>query len=199
MDDFDDYSTDAGTQPEPGPARDGFLWVNPNTHVVLAAGDEPKPETANVKLRRYFAVLDAGIDAFAGHEMGSAWKDEVRRVVGEAEILFNESFRECFFLVNDNRQRSNEYLAIVFGQNRGGSVWARKNAIHSTRQVKNSAPLIGKNSHLFEVVMPGFIEKGPKKGSAAETTRLVCPSTRVQLPLNGKCDIAQPGCAICGG
>jgi hypothetical protein len=193
----DDYLAAEESLVEDGPARNGYLWVNPNTHTVIATGDQPKPsDTPHAKLRRYFSDLDRGLTEFGEFESSPAKRTEVLRVCDEMESILNAQFRECFFVVDDTRTRTQDYLAIVFGNRRGGSVWAKKNVIHTTAQVRNSAPY--KNSlTLFQLELSGFHEKGSAGKKQAEIKKPLCPYSQLELPLNGKCDDARPGCPVC--
>ncbi|MFM8390543.1 MAG: hypothetical protein ACKOA5_15010, partial [Actinomycetota bacterium] len=143
--------------------------------------------------------LHRGIDTFASQFTSKSWKDDVRRACAETAEALGEPFRECFFVVDDKMQRSRDYLAVVFGNRRGGSLWAKKNVLHSSQRVSNSVPGKGKISHLFQVELPGFNEKGPSAAASATTTKKFCPhDPGFILPASGTCDLAQPSCTVCG-
>lgn len=192
----DDYFDESPTY-EVGEARDGYFWVNASTHEILATGDEPKPDgKSNVKLRRYFSDLDRGLTEFAEYQSSLSKREEVLRVCDEVSEYLKQPFRECFFVVSEDRIRTQDYLAIVFGDRRSASVWAKKNVIHCITQVRNSMRLKNK-IYIFQVELAGFHEKGDTAFRAGESGKKICPSTNLELPLSGRCDEARPDCNVC--
>ena len=192
----DDYLDESPTY-EAGDARDGYFWVNASTHEILATGDEPKPVgKSNVKLRRYFSDLDRGLTEFAEYQSNLSKREEVLRVCDEVSEYLKQPFRECFFVVNEDRIRTQDYLAIVFGDRRSASVWAKKNVIHCITQVRNSTRLKNK-IYIFQVELAGFHEKGDKQVHAGGSVKKVCPLTHLELPMSGKCDNETADCPVC--
>lgn len=196
MSDTEDFEVDPGSAPDDEPSRDGFLWVNPNTHEILGTGIDKQPAgVSNVKLRRYFDDLGRGIEMFGEFGVEEFRKSEVRRVTAEMEVLLGLPFKECFFVCDGSGSRSSHYLAVVFRGHRGGSMWAMKNRMETTRRVGGAKPVDG-NDKLFRVELPGFAN-GTGGTPASMSAVVYCPETNLKLPLTGKCELSVPGCRVC--
>lgn len=181
-----------------GSSRDGYLWVNPHTHEILGPGEGPRPtDLPHVKMRRYFSDLQRGLTEFGEYSSEPSKRDDVLRVCEEMENILGTPFRECFFVTNDTKSRSSHYLAIVFGNRQGASVWAMKNAIHATAKVRNSMPYRD-STKIFQVELAGFHEKGHATKKPFGASQATCPTSGYYLPVNGLCDYATPDCTVCG-